>query len=123
MNSFFCTAFAFLSLASCTVANNIKGNDYVLTEPEYGTEITLGFDKTANRYYGKIVNNYFGFYELNNNKINFKETATTMMMGPEKDMQAEFKYLKALRGEKTAEIKNDTLILKDANSTLTFKKK
>lgn len=123
MNSFFCTMFAFLSLAGCSVANNIKGNTYVLVEPKYTPEITLGFDKTANRYYGKIVNNYFGFYKLNGSTINFEGPASTMMMGPEEDMKAESVYLKALEGEKTAQIKDDKLIIKDNKTTFTFKKK
>lgn len=124
MNSFFCTMFAFMSLAGCTVANNIKGNTYTLVEPKYSTEITLGFDKIQDRYFGKIVNNYFGRYTINNNKIKFGEPGITMMMGSIEDMNAESAYIKALENEQTAEIKGDKLILTNKEGKkLIFNKK
>lgn len=123
MNSFFCTMFAFMSLASCTVANNIKGNTYTLVEPKYSAEITLGFDKT-DRYYGKIVNNYFGKYTINNNKIKFGQPGVTMMMGGAEEMKAESAYIKELQNEKTAEIKGNKLILTGSDGKkLIFNKK
>ncbi len=60
------------------------------------TPILIAFDKNENRYYGKVVNNYFGNYTQTGNKITFQETGSTMMMGPEKDMKAEQKWFETL---------------------------
>ena len=43
-----------------------------------------------------MVNNYFGSYELDGSKIKFGPAASTMMMGPEKEMEAEQNYLQIL---------------------------
>ena len=74
-------------------------------------EITLSFDAHENRYFGKAVNNYFGTYQMNGNTISFGPTASTMMMGPEEDMELESRYFDNLSQVQNYTLTPDTLTL------------
>ena len=77
-----------LFLTACQ-ANGEKLNGTTYQYQLNNTPITIAFDKDENRYYGKVVNNYFGTYTIQNNKITFHPVGATMMMGPENEMKAE----------------------------------
>lgn len=112
-----------LGLTACAKSENIKGNEYVLLDAPNGAEITLMFSDTDNRASGKVVNRYFGTYTIDGNKLTFGPMASTMMMGPEPLMQAEYQYLQDLPKTVSYEATSNglTLNLSD-NRQLKFKK-
>lgn len=112
-----------LGLTACAKSENIKGNEYVMLDAPNGAEITLMFSDTDNRASGKVVNRYFGTYIIDGNKLTFGPMASTMMMGPEPLMQAEYQYLQDLPKTVSYEATSNglTLNLSD-NRQLKFKK-
>lgn len=112
-----------LGLTACGKPATPKGNDYQLTNAPENADITLAFSGDDNRYFGKVVNRYFGTYTIEGDKLTFGPTASTMMMGPENLMKAEQQYLGNLATVQSFKINGDqlTLTLSD-NNTLVFKK-
>lgn len=112
-----------LGLTACTKSESIKGNEYIMSDAPNGAEITLMFSDTDNRASGKVVNRYFGTYTIDGNKLTFGPMASTMMMGPEPLMQAEYQYLQDLPKTVSYEATSNglTLNLSD-NRQLKFKK-
>lgn len=99
----------------------LKGGQFI-TEMN-GVNITLNFDPTDMRVYGKIVNNYNGAYQASGDKIEFGPFASTMMMGPEAAMKVEQNYFVFMDSAQTYELKDNTLSIKNANGQkITFKK-
>ena len=85
----------FCLLASCqNNPQSLNGNAYQFEIDN--TPITIAFDENENQYYGKVVNNYFGNYTKNNNKITLHAGGSTMMMGPKNAMDAEQKWFELL---------------------------
>ena len=127
MDKLFCSVFAFLSLAACTAADDIKGNEYKLVKPPYAAqEITLGFAKDENRYFGQVLNYYFGNYSIGAKTIKFNAPASTKMAGPVEIMDAENEkvYLKDISGALEIKTEGDKLILKNkAGKEFVFEKK
>ena len=69
------------------------------------------------------VNNYFGTYKINGNKISVSKLGVTGMLGSNKKMEAEETYIDILENVKTIEIKDNKLILKtELEEILTFVK-
>ncbi len=69
------------------------------------------------------VNNYFGTYKINGNKISVSKLGVTEMLGSNKKMEAEETYIDILENVKTIEIKGNKLILKtELEEILTFVK-
>lgn len=112
-----------LGLTACGKPATIQGNEYQLTNAPENAEITIAFSGTDNRYFGKVVNRYFGTYTIDGDKLSFGPTASTMMMGPEPLMKAEQQYFGELATVQSFKADGDmlTLTLND-NKTLVFKK-
>ena len=72
------------------------GKNYQMQDAWNNTVITLGFAADEPRFYGSVVNNYFGNYQTDGNKITFGDAGSTMMMGPREEMEAERNYLQVL---------------------------
>ena len=69
------------------------------------------------------VNNYFGTYKINGNKISVSKLGVTGMLGSKKKMEAEETYIDILENVKIIEIKGNKLILKtELEEILTFVK-
>lgn len=69
------------------------------------------------------VNNYFGTYKINGNKISVSKLGVTGMLGSNKKMEAEETYIDILENVKIIEIKGNKLILKtELEEILTFVK-
>ena len=68
----------------------LKGANFVSAQP--GADITLSFDPSELRVYGKIVNLYNGGYTVEDDEIKFEPFASTMMMGPADAMETEQEY-------------------------------
>lgn len=84
---------AFL-ISGCNSENeSFKGYEYEMVSAPNDATITLAFDADEDRFFGRVVNNYFGTYTLDGNKITFGPAASTMMFGEESAMQAEYIYL------------------------------
>ena len=73
--------------------------------------ITLAFDNVENKYYGKALNNYFGTYEINGNKITLNAGGMTQMAGAPAEMEAEHAYFKDLSNVERFKIAEKYLIL------------
>lgn len=125
MDKLFCSVFAFLSLAACNGGDMIKDNEYKLLKPEYAAEeITLGFSKDENRYYGQVLNYYFGNYKFIGKSIKLSNPASTKMAGPEDVMKAESEYLKDIAGSLDFQVDGNKLILKNKDGKeFVFEKK
>lgn len=122
MNTFFCSALAFLSLASCNFVNQAVGNEYQLISPQYPLSITLGFNNKGG-YYGQALNRYFGTYKSTDKTVTFSYMASTKMAGAPEDMKAEDEYFKDFGGEMEYTLKNNELVLKNqSGKEFTYKK-
>ncbi|MBR5130094.1 MAG: META domain-containing protein [Alphaproteobacteria bacterium] len=103
----------------------IKGVEYILTDTPNDTTITLTFSGEDNRYFGKVLNNYFGSYEMQDNgHLTLSGAASTMMAGPRDLMQLEQEYLIKLNKVREYKINEEilTLYLTDGQ-TLIYKKR
>ncbi len=92
-----------------------KGKNYQLLQPQNDVNVTLGFDKEQSKFYGKIVNNFFGSYKLDGQKINFGPVGSTMMMGAPEEMEAETNFLQILPKIESYSFNGNNLILKTNN--------
>lgn len=103
-------------MAACTAqGDSFKGKDYKMQNALNDAEITLGFSAKSDRFFGGVVNRYFGTYKVDGDKIEFSPAGTTMMMGPEPLMEAEQAYLSSLPQIKTFSLDGKKLILKAAD--------
>ncbi|MBO7244541.1 MAG: META domain-containing protein [Alphaproteobacteria bacterium] len=105
-----------LSLSACA------SNPYDLDSSVYyyqlnNTPITISFDSDANRFSGKVVNNYFGTYEQHENSVTLHPLGATMMMGPENAMQAEQEWMQILLHVKNIQQIDNHLIFTLSNGT------
>ncbi len=66
------------------------------------------------------VNNYFGDYSIDGNKLKLGSIATTMMAGTSKDMEAEAEFLKLLATMNKVEIQQNAILLSNGKETLKF---
>ena len=82
-----------LLMCGCSEKAGFIGKNYQLQNAQNGVKVTLAFAADEPRYFGAVVNRYFGTYELNGSKIKFGPAGVTMMMGPEKEMEAEQNFL------------------------------
>ncbi len=121
MKKMFFYLILFLGLVGCggTSVHTLKGKEFVLNN----SNITISFDESENKFYGKAVNNYFGEYTKNGDNISLNLQGSTMMMGPEDEMMAETKYFNDLNQITTYKIEGNTLTLKGDKVDLIFIKK
>lgn len=102
----------------------IRGNEYILINTPDNVEITLAFAPNENRFFGKAVNRYFGTYKIDGQRLILGAIGSTMMMGPEKAMEAEQEYFQDLARVSTFQVtENDLTITLSNNKKLIFKKK
>lgn len=124
MKKYFAACLMLLAVAACSSKpeQSFKGKEYQLLQAQNDAVITLAFDDQELRYFGKIVNNYFGSYELDGKKIKFGPAASTMMMGPEDLMEAEQNFLQILPKIVSYHFVDDNLVLvTDNGQELAFK--
>ncbi len=120
----------FLSLCVTCLIFACSHNNYDLKGRAYqgqtsnGIPITIEFADNANKVGGKVVGNYFGYYEIiDKNIIDFAPLASTRMIGSPEAMEAEALYLEFLTNDaNTYYIDNDYLIIEGMNgNSYTFK--
>lgn len=113
MKKFAWVLLVLLSLGACSSESeqSFKGKEYKLLQAQNGANITIGFAPQENRYFGKVVNNYFGAYELDGDKIKFGPAGSTMMMGPQSEMEAEANFLQILPRITSWHFVNKNLVL------------
>jgi heat shock protein HslJ len=83
--------------------------NFVSAQP--GVDITLTFDPTEMRVYGRVVNMYNGAYTAEGNEIKFDGFASTMMMGAPEAMEAETEYFQFMPTVETYEYSDGKLTL------------
>lgn len=88
--------FVLFGLCACSKEQSFLGKSYQLQNAQNNVKVILEFAADEPRYYGVVVNRYFGNYELDGHKIKFGPAGVTMMMGPEAEMEAEQNFLKIL---------------------------
>lgn len=85
-----------LVLAGCRAGNM----ETLLDKKEYNLaanpKITIGFDN-GSVFGSSGVNRYIGSYKIKDGSITFSNLGSTMMMGPQEDMDNETKYLSSLK--------------------------
>ena len=101
-------------LGACSQSDSLKTGTYKMVNSMHNVPVTISFDKDGNLN-GKVVNVIMGKYEINGNSIAINPTGTTMMMGPEKEMDAEQNFIQALLLVKNFEMQDNKLILKMDN--------
>lgn len=82
-------------------------------------EITLSFDD-KNRFFGKVINNYWGQYKIEQNTIKLTLQGSTMKMGLSAQIAIEEDYFKSLKNIHSFVLSNNTLILKGTNIEYKF---
>ncbi len=111
-----------LAISACSDRPEFAGKTYQLLEAQNGAEIILEFAKDEPRFSGSVVNRYFGDYQLDGSKIKFGPAGSTMMMGPEDQMEAEYNYLQILPRIKSYKMDGSNLVLiTDNGQELGFK--
>lgn len=116
MKKFLSVFLCILIMSGCGAkAESFKGKEYKLRNAENNAEIILGFGADGNRFFGKVVNNYFGTYAVEKDNISFGPAGATMMMGPEALMDAESNYLQMLPAITSFSLDGKKLVLKTAD--------
>ncbi|MBD5405253.1 META domain-containing protein [bacterium] len=115
--------FATTMLFACCKKEKLNGNNYI-NKSNDNVQISLSFAEDEDRLFGKVVNNYFTTYKIEDKALNFGGIASTMMMGPQNAMEVEQKYFGFLNNNPVEyEIKGNQLILKNKNGdTMIFDK-
>ena len=99
---------------SCSANNEtFKGKEYRMMKND--AVITLGFSAMEDRFFGAVVNRYFGTYKQNESNIEFMLGGATMMMGTPSEMKAEQAYLSSLAKVVSFSLKEKGLILKTSD--------
>ena len=112
--------FRLLTAAACALALGACGNDtpnpellkganFVSAQP--GVDITLSFDPTEMRVYGRVVNLYNGGYTVDGDQIHFDGFASTMMMGEPETMEIEQEYFQFMPTVESYELSDGKLTL------------
>ena len=114
MNKILSYILILISLISCSKENRLNGKKYI-KKTETETIITLEFAQNENKINGKVVNNYFGNFEINGNNIKFDPIGSTMMLGMPKDMEIEQQFFSFMNDVTNYYIDNNQLILLDKN--------
>ena len=122
MKKILLTMVAALTLNACSESEpvSLNGKNFVLANDN---TITLSFDAKENKYYGKVLNNYFGSYTIEKNNIKFGPTASTMMAGPEAEMKKEQTYFQDLSKVTTFSLKDKVLELSGNGVSLKYQEK
>ena len=104
MSKLFSLILGTLLFAACTAEtpDSFVGKEYKL--------------QNENRFFGKsAINNYFGSYTLDGDKITFGPAGATMMAGPQELMTAEQEYLQFLPTVKHFKLDGEKLTLSGAD--------
>ncbi|MDR1693974.1 MAG: META domain-containing protein [Lactobacillaceae bacterium] len=100
-----------------------KGYEYKMLNTPNDVNVTISFDAEENRYFGKVVNNFFGLYMAEGNDIAFAPAASTMMMGIGEAMDVEREVLQNLLEIRSYKFDGGKLIFNlEGGRTLEFKK-
>lgn len=103
--------------AAVVTVDDLLGKEFALTNMYEGKTVTIAFSAT-NMLGGKaVINNYFGGFTLEGDKIKLSPMASTKMAGPEEDMNAEMEYLQILNGADTIALNGDVLTITTTSGT------
>lgn len=90
---------------------DLSGKEFTLDNMYKKFKINIGFEN--DEVYGfSGVNKYVSRYKLNGNKIEISAAASTLMAGPEENMNAENEYLRLLGSADTIMLDGKTLTIK-----------
>ncbi|WIH83819.1 META domain-containing protein [Brachyspira pilosicoli] len=103
--------------AAMITVDDLLGKEFALTNMYEGKTVTIAFSAT-NMLGGKaVINNYFGGFTLEGDKIKLSPMGSTKMAGPEEDMNAEMEYLQILNGADTIALDGDVLTITTTSGT------
>ena len=105
-------------LAACSQNNSdtLKIGSYKMLNSMHDVPVILSFSEDGSLN-GKVVNIIMGQYELKGNNIVISPTGTTMMMGPQQEMEAEQNFIQALLLVKSYKMQGNNLILEMENGS------
>ena len=112
MKKYILALFAVFVLEACSSKVGFVGKTYILQNAMEPAKVMIGFDANEPKFYGSVVNRYFGGYSINGSNISLQPEGTTMMMGPEAEMKAEAEWLQYLLQITEYTLKGNELILK-----------
>ena len=103
---------ALLLLGACSQNETaaLKVGTYKLTNTMHNAHTTLAFSEDG-RITGRVVNTIMGQYETKSDTITITPTGTTMMMGPQEEMEAEQNFIQALLLVKKYRMQGNNLVL------------
>lgn len=102
--------FAGCSVLSTKPADKLMGKEYVLVNSSDEVKISLNF--AEENFFGfSGVNNYFGKYKVEGNKLNISHIGSTLMAGPKQLMDMEYNYISKLDKVEKYKIEGKKLIL------------
>ncbi len=87
----------------------LKGANFVSAQP--GVDITISFDPSEMRVYGRVVNLYNGGYAVDGGNISFGPFVSTMMMGEPEAMETEQEYFQFMPTVEKYELSDGKLTL------------
>ena len=104
---------AIFLISACSADEiNLSGREFKLLAAPENAEITIGFEKDNNAFFGQApINRYFGSYVINEDNITFNPAGATMMAGPENLMKTESDYLQFLGTVKKYKLEDNKLYL------------
>ncbi len=111
MKKIFYTLLLVLSLSACNKQETLSSKNYVMQNTPQNINITLGFNTEENKYFGGVVNRFFGNYTSEGTKITFAPGGSTMMMGPPNAMKAEQGFFATLQKINSYKLDGETLVL------------
>ncbi len=112
MKKYILALFAVFMLGACSSKVGFAGKTYILQNAMEPAKVIIGFDANEPKFYGSVVNRYFGGYSINGSTISLQPEGATMMMGPEAEMKAEAEWLQYLLQITEYTLKGNELILK-----------
>lgn len=97
-------------LLACSDVEGFKTGTYKMLNSPNDVPVTLSFadDGSLN---AKVVNVIMGNYEIKGNALTIIPGGTTMMMGPQKEMEAEQIFMQILIAVKSYKTKGESLEL------------
>ena len=102
--------FAGCSVLSTKPADKLMGKEYILVDSSDEVKISLNF--AEENFFGfSGVNNYFGKYKVEGNKLVINHVGSTLMAGPKQLMDTEYNYISKLDKVEKYKIEGKKLIL------------
>ena len=108
-------------ICACTDATALKVGTYKMVNSPNNIPVILSFSSDGS-INAKVINIIMGNYVINDNNITITPGGSTMMMGPQSEMEFEQNFIKALTDMRTYKMTEENLeLIKADGSKFIFK--